>query len=348
MALEEKEKPGWGGVSDHILIPPTNSKSANGSKRSSISIEKDPSNLLCRVCHCDESDLRGDAALGFLDIEPPPTAISDISKDNESAEKDEANVGNKSGFVEFISPDGDVFVCKADVESCSRYRQDTLIDLGCSCKNDLGIAHYACALKWFISQGSTVCEICGTIAKNVKHADFKKILATLKEYESLREKTTTHVLVGIHTSVDPDALAAIRRQRLCDVSLWFNPSSTSIAIPQEVGVDQPSIVHTENTVTVDSPTIKWAVEGTGILVATGLLTVTLAWLIAPHVGKKIARNGLHILLGGIIALTVVIFLRFVILSRIRYGPARYWAILFVFWFLVFGIWASRTHSAHST
>lgn len=38
----------------------------------------------------------------------------------------------------------------------------------------------------------------------------------------------------------------------------------------------------------------------------------------------------------------------IVLTRIRYGPARYWAILFVFWFLVFGIWASRTHGAHTT
>nr|GMD02450.1 RING/FYVE/PHD zinc finger protein [Ipomoea batatas] len=62
---------------------------------------------------------------------------------------------------------------------------------------------------------------------------------------------------------------------------------------------------------------------------------------------KTARSGLHILLGGVCALTVVVFFRFFVLTRIRYGPARYWAILFVFWFLVFGIWASRTHDAHS-
>lgn len=37
-----------------------------------------------------------------------------------------------------------------------------------------------------------------------------------------------------------------------------------------------------------------------------------------------------------------------VLTRIKYGPARYWTILFVFWFLVFGIWASRTHGAHTT
>ncbi|KAJ6996468.1 hypothetical protein NC653_013156 [Populus alba x Populus x berolinensis] len=64
--------------------------------------------------------------------------------------------------------------------------------------------------------------------------------------------------------------------------------------------------------------------------------------------QKTAKSGLHILLGGICALTVVIFFRFIVLTRIKYGPARYWAILFVFWFLVFGIWASRTHDAHTT
>ncbi|RXH74146.1 hypothetical protein DVH24_028867 [Malus domestica] len=63
---------------------------------------------------------------------------------------------------------------------------------------------------------------------------------------------------------------------------------------------------------------------------------------------KTARSGLHILLGGICALTVVVFFRFFVLTRIKYGPARYWAILFVFWFLVFGIWASRTHGSHTT
>jgi hypothetical protein len=38
-------------------------------------------------------------------------------------------------------------------------------------------------------------------------------------------------------------------------------------------------------VPAENPATKWAVEATGILLATGLLTVTLAWLIAPRVGK---------------------------------------------------------------
>ncbi|KAL0331141.1 UNVERIFIED_CONTAM: hypothetical protein Sangu_1659600 [Sesamum angustifolium] len=64
--------------------------------------------------------------------------------------------------------------------------------------------------------------------------------------------------------------------------------------------------------------------------------------------QKTVKNGLHILLGGISALALVVFFRFFVLTRIKYGPARYWAILFIFWFLVFGIWASRTHGARAT
>ncbi|BBH02523.1 RING/FYVE/PHD zinc finger superfamily protein [Prunus dulcis] len=155
----------------------------------------------------------------------------------------------------------------------------------------------------------------------------------LKEYEILRERTARGepdaTQVNTSTGIDPDAVAAIRRQRLSEISLWFTPhnnsnnnnntSTNSVSISQAVS-EQP-----QNTVVApaENPATKWAVEGTGILLATGLLTVTLAWLIAPRVGKFV-------------------------LTRIKYGPARYWAILFVFWFLVFGIWASRTHSSHTT
>ncbi|KAG0489757.1 hypothetical protein HPP92_006620 [Vanilla planifolia] len=255
MELQEKEKTCTSGSNDEYFC---SSHNQTENCRTSGSTEDSSNILLCRVCHCLESDQRGDGALSLLDIVPPSEAISEFNKQCEldekttksAAEKGESQSGKETRLVEFFSPD------------------------------------------------------------------------------------------------DPDALAAIRRQRLSEVSFWFNPQNDPVAVPQEATADQISTAPTDNV--VDNSTTKWAFEGTGILVATGLLTVTLAWLIAPHVGKRTARNGLHILLGGITALTVVIFLRFVVLSRIKYGPARYWAILFVFWFLVFGIWASRTHGGHST
>ncbi|KAJ9136017.1 hypothetical protein P3X46_033133 [Hevea brasiliensis] len=42
-----------------------------------------------------------------------------------------------------------------------------LIQLGCGCKDELGIAHAYCAEAWFKLKGNRMCEICGEIAKNI-------------------------------------------------------------------------------------------------------------------------------------------------------------------------------------
>lgn len=42
-----------------------------------------------------------------------------------------------------------------------------LIQLGCVCKDELGIAHSYCAEAWFKLKGNRLCEICGETAKNV-------------------------------------------------------------------------------------------------------------------------------------------------------------------------------------
>ncbi|XAR73135.1 hypothetical protein NMG60_11006995 [Bertholletia excelsa] len=351
------------GVSDASSSPVGNEDSGTY-PASRNSLEKDAGLASCRVCQCVESDKRGDAVLGFLGIVPP---LLDAHANNENVRPNCKAVSNnvesddsssrsdkrESGFVEFISPKGEVFICNTDVEMGFTQHQDALIELGCSCKNDLALVHYACALKWFVNRGSTTCEICGRVAKNIRTVDIKKVVVSLKDYEVLRERTANGELhpaqVQSNSGVDPDAVAAIRRQRLSEVSLWFSPHNNgNHAAASLVVTEQPSNIVIEEVVHTENPATKWAVEGTGILLATGLLTVTLAWLIAPRVGKKTARSGLHILLGGICALTVVVFFRFIVLTRIKYGPARYWAILFVFWFLVFGIWASRTHGAHTT
>lgn len=333
-----------------------------GDSISCCSSERETGLAACRVCHCVESDKRGDIVLGFLGISPPcePNKSKDLNptckqaSDVEGGNSCNENGRKTSSFVEFVSPSGEIFICNTDLEMGYTHQQDSLIELGCSCKSDLALVHYACALKWFVNHGSTICEVCGHVAKNIKARDFKKVVAALKDYEVLRERTVNGVpnpaAVQTNSGVDPDAVAAIRRQRLSEISLWFNPYNNSNAVTTAsiVGHDQSPNTVTEALVATENPATKWAMEGTGILLATGLLTVTLAWLIAPRVGKKTARSGLHILLGGICALTVVVFFRFIVLTRIKYGPARYWAILFVFWFLVFGIWASRTHGAHTT
>lgn len=337
--------------------------------QSRLSLEREMGLASCRVCQCAESDKRGDAALEFLGISPVIESKGEVKSDSKGEVKLDGkeiskdttlkrNFESKPGMMEFVGPDGEVFVCKNDFE-IGLSHEDRLIELGCCCKNDLALVHYACALKWFINHGSTICEICGHIANNIRIADFNKVIGSLKEYEALRERTVNGDLGPAqdhpNTGVDPDAVAAIRRQRLSEIALWFCPhnsnnfnNNSNVDSVSQLVSEQPLNFIVEEPEPVQNTRTKWAVECTGILLATGLLTITLAWLIAPRVGKKTAGSGLHILLGGVCALTVVIFFRFFVLTRIRYGPARYWAILFVFWFLVFGIWASRTHSAHTT
>lgn len=40
------------------------------------------------------------------------------------------------------------------------------VELGCSCKGDLAVAHKHCAETWFGVKGDPICEICGSIALN--------------------------------------------------------------------------------------------------------------------------------------------------------------------------------------
>ncbi|KAG0499337.1 hypothetical protein HPP92_004028 [Vanilla planifolia] len=42
-----------------------------------------------------------------------------------------------------------------------------LIEIGCVCKGELGMAHRHCAEAWFRAKGNRLCEICGDCAKNI-------------------------------------------------------------------------------------------------------------------------------------------------------------------------------------
>ncbi|XP_071707712.1 uncharacterized protein [Rutidosis leptorrhynchoides] len=41
------------------------------------------------------------------------------------------------------------------------------IELGCSCKHDLAVAHKDCAITWFKIKGNKTCEICNSIVSNL-------------------------------------------------------------------------------------------------------------------------------------------------------------------------------------
>ena len=38
--------------------------------------------------------------------------------------------------------------------------EPTLVPIGCKCKGTLGLAHAACAARWFVERNLSICEIC--------------------------------------------------------------------------------------------------------------------------------------------------------------------------------------------
>lgn len=318
---------------------------------------------VCRVCQCSESDKKGESALEYLGIYPPsnngPESLKvkslmadrnrkGVLSDAGSIEKEEGSIANS---LQDKGPEEEICVFNTtDLEAgpCL-WRHDALIKLGCSCKSDLSLAHYSCALRWFINRGSLVCEICGSSPVNVKLSDHSKIMAALKERATLRLRTAAGEVTSAHLESQPDlcadAAATARRQMITEIASWFDPHNNATASGQGTAGQGSDVSNDDMFLDVNSST-KWVVEGIGIIVAAGLLTVTFGWLITPLVGKKLG-SVLPFLIGGLCAFTIVIFLRFGVLPRIRYGPARYWTILLVFWFLVFGVWASSTRNLKS-
>ncbi|XP_012068519.2 uncharacterized protein LOC105631129, partial [Jatropha curcas] len=53
----------------------------------------------------------------------------------------------------------DCRICHLGLESVEQ-ENGVAIELGCSCKGDLGAAHKKCAETWFKIKGNTICEIC--------------------------------------------------------------------------------------------------------------------------------------------------------------------------------------------
>ncbi|KAI0531178.1 hypothetical protein KFK09_000731 [Dendrobium nobile] len=59
-----------------------------------------------------------------------------------------------------------------------------LIQLGCSCKNDLGTAHRFCAERWFATRGNRYCEICGAVAENVTIVGSRSFMLEINDVQS--------------------------------------------------------------------------------------------------------------------------------------------------------------------
>ncbi|XVE88227.1 hypothetical protein DITRI_Ditri19aG0052000 [Diplodiscus trichospermus] len=71
-----------------------------------------------------------------------------------------------------------------------------LFQLGCGCKDELGIAHSHCAEAWFKLKGNRMCEICGQTAKNVTGVRDNRFI---EDWHDLR--TTTSGFSSSHRRV---------------------------------------------------------------------------------------------------------------------------------------------------
>jgi hypothetical protein len=209
----------------------------------------------CRVCRCAESDKRGDAALEYMGI----------------ASVIDANSESESEIMEFVGPDGEIFECKNGLEIALSH-EDTLIPLGCSCKDELAMVHYACALKWFAHLGSTICEICENVAINIRTSDVKKVVDCLKIHEALRESALNGEPVPSQNQLNA-AMAGIRRQQLTEIARWFTirDSNSDVDSVSEIVSDQPLNNVVEEAGPVQNRTINWGAKLIDVLLAAGLL-----------------------------------------------------------------------------
>ncbi|XP_034687129.1 E3 ubiquitin-protein ligase MARCHF7-like [Vitis riparia] len=65
-----------------------------------------------------------------------------------------------------LAVERDCRICQLSLDA-SDQETGLAIELGCSCKGDLGSAHRQCAETWFKIKGNTTCEICHATAVNV-------------------------------------------------------------------------------------------------------------------------------------------------------------------------------------
>ncbi|XAR50878.1 hypothetical protein NMG60_11005332 [Bertholletia excelsa] len=113
----------------------------------------------------------------------PETAVGDSgSRRDSSASESDYSVDIENGIggmkVHLGGVGRDCRICHLGLES------GIAIELGCSCKDDLGAAHRNCAEAWFKIRGNKTCEICNSVARNV---------FVVSETESIQQPIETNV-----------------------------------------------------------------------------------------------------------------------------------------------------------
>ncbi|KAJ7968734.1 putative RING/FYVE/PHD zinc finger superfamily protein [Quillaja saponaria] len=110
--------------------------------------------------------------LNKVSIEEPKKRVSETEK---TCSVIDIKCGSGKRFGENLDGEMICRICHLDSEQLSdttAVNANTttsmdLIQLGCGCKDELGVAHSHCAELWFKLKGNRLCEICGQTARNV-------------------------------------------------------------------------------------------------------------------------------------------------------------------------------------
>ncbi|CAL9083163.1 unnamed protein product [Musa acuminata var. zebrina] len=133
---------------------------------------------------CSASDMLRFSCASHCEIDGSPEAGSKSYVSDRSLQGD-----LESGIWEIKKGDKDCRICHLNLEEAAP-ESGVQILLGCSCKNDLAIAHKLCAEKWFKIKGNKTCEICGSTAQNVVVSDEAELIEQSNEADTTRAPHT--------------------------------------------------------------------------------------------------------------------------------------------------------------
>ncbi|KAK1415528.1 hypothetical protein QVD17_31311 [Tagetes erecta] len=108
----------------------------------------------------------------------------------------------EGSLVDLLKVDRDCRICHLSLDvNVEEYGNGFAVELGCCCKHDLAVAHKHCAETWFKIKGNRICEICGSIARNIGGAD---------EAEPIDQWSEPNDLIPSRATVPGETMATLR------------------------------------------------------------------------------------------------------------------------------------------
>ncbi|KAM1917809.1 hypothetical protein ACFX13_037367 [Malus domestica] len=167
------------------------------------------------------------------ELESSKVLAEDSKKKVPQAEKDSCVIdmkcGSGRGFGDRWDGERVCRICHLGSDISPERKMETanssitvdLINLGCGCKDELGVAHGHCAEAWFRLRGNRTCEICGETAQNITgHGD-----------NGFMEDWHEATLADIGNNSSERNVSCWRRQPFCNFLMACLASENKLANP---------------------------------------------------------------------------------------------------------------------